>query len=114
MRFLLPLALAAITLQAQATDVPYSPELDFKQERAVELYVRTRTCYVTAAKAILRQGTRDEEAVLYFMVTSCANAMRAQLHADGMDDTKARAWLVHLARQALYVDVLHQSEPPLN
>jgi hypothetical protein len=114
MRYIIALSLALASLASQAGEVPYSFDRDIKQERIVDLYLRTRRCYVTAGKAVLRQGVQDEFAVLRFMFMECADGMRAQLVRDGtMNDNEAREWLLRLAHTTLYVDILHQPEPQL-
>lgn len=112
MRFpLIALALTIAAAHAAAEPLHYDLNTELRQREMVSLYVRTRQCLGTAARAIMNQGVLEEATVEHFMVTMCGDPFYGALRRDGMPEEQARRTLVALTKQALYEDVLHQPIP---
>jgi hypothetical protein len=111
MRSAFTLAILAATISAQAADLPYDPALEARQRTVIGLYVRTRQCLGDAARAIMRQGVKEERIVKHFMVSMCGDPFYGYLRRDGMPEEQARNTLVEMTETALYEDVLHQPRP---
>lgn len=110
MRSLIALTLLAGIAHATTIEAPlnYDVEKEMRQRTMIGLYVKTRSCLGTAARAILRQGVREPAIVKHFMTSMCADPFYEQLRRDGMSEDQARRTLVELTEKVLRDDVLLQ------
>lgn len=102
---LLALALQGMLASAAAATQPpiqYEPNLAFKREIFVGLFIKTRRCMSGGTVALLRQEVRSRDTILDFTTRTCGQQLFVFLRDDaGQTPKQAAAFIDAMAERTL-------------